>query len=111
MKVALKEGFIIGPQLRCVWPCQVVAQQHLGGTPLRRRRRRREIGEKKGSEWRKGKGREEGREPEPPFEREAKKKRPVNRIKLAVAVKSLAAPRSAMLGRGSGGKPRVDPLR
>lgn len=71
MKVALKEGFIIGPQLRCVWPCQVVAQQHLGGTPLRRRRK---TGEKKGREVRKRKGREEGRDPEPPFESEAKRR-------------------------------------
>lgn len=38
MKASLKEGFIIGPRLHRVWPHQVIAQQHLGGVPLRRRK-------------------------------------------------------------------------
>lgn len=69
MKASLKEGFIIGPRLHRVWPHQVIAQQHLGGVPLRRRK-----SGKKRREGRKGKGREEGRDPEPPFEREAKRR-------------------------------------
>jgi len=52
-----------------VWPCQVVAQQYLGGAPLRRGRK---IGKRR--EGRKGKGREEGRDPETLFEREAKRR-------------------------------------
>lgn len=53
MRAGLKEGLIIGPQLLCVWPCQVVAQRHLSGTSLRRNKTEERKGGRRGEEWKK----------------------------------------------------------